>query len=154
MTLELDDIQGNVLRGYGYKFEHAAYVSLNVLDERDGRGLLGELLPQRHRGHDCGRTSKPSSTLNIAVSHRGLKRLGVADGGARHLPAGVPRRHGAPRRRASATSARARRSTGRPGCGARQLDVLVVAPRAFRGAAARAAGLPAQPRGGSSRMCG
>ena len=96
MTLELEDIQGNVLQGYG--FEHAAYVSLEVVEDRDGRGLLGELLPQVTAATLWPKAHKPSSTVNIAVSHRGLNRLGVDTRHARHLPAGVPRRHGASRR--------------------------------------------------------
>jgi Dyp-type peroxidase family len=71
--LELDDIQGNVLQGYG--FPEAAYVSLRVDKERQGRGLLAELRPQVTPATQWER--RPVSTLNIALSHRGLARLGV-----------------------------------------------------------------------------
>jgi Dyp-type peroxidase family len=73
--LELDDIQGNVLQGYG--FTYAAYVSLELLETRDGRGLLAELRP-RVTAATPWTAGKPTSALNIAVSHRGLKKLGVA----------------------------------------------------------------------------
>ena len=72
-TLALADIQGNVLQGYG--FPEAAYVSLGIRGERDGRGLLAEL-----RGQVTSATqwaSPPPSTLNVAVSYRGLERLSV-----------------------------------------------------------------------------
>jgi Dyp-type peroxidase family len=72
--LELDDIQGNVLQGYG--FPEAAYVSLEVGKERHGRGLLAELRPQVTPATLWER--RPVSTLNLAISHRGLERLGVA----------------------------------------------------------------------------
>ena len=71
--LELEDIQGNVLQGYG--FPEAAYVSLRVKKKRQGRGLLAELLPQVTPATPW--TDRPASTLNIALSHRGLKKLGV-----------------------------------------------------------------------------
>jgi Dyp-type peroxidase family len=71
--LELDDIQGNVLQGYG--FPEAAYVSLQVGRKRDGRGLLAELRPQVTPATLWER--RPVSTLNIAISHRGLEQLGV-----------------------------------------------------------------------------
>jgi Dyp-type peroxidase family len=73
-TLALDDIQGNVLRGYG--FPAAAYVSLKVHDEADGRGLLADL--RRHVMPATLWNERPPSTLNIALSHRGLRALGVA----------------------------------------------------------------------------
>jgi Dyp-type peroxidase family len=73
MTLDLDDIQGNVLQGYG--FPEAAYVSLRIRDESDGRGLLADL---RHDVTAATRwASPPDSALNVAVSHRGLEWLGV-----------------------------------------------------------------------------
>jgi Dyp-type peroxidase family len=71
--LELDDIQGNVLQGYG--FPEAAYVSLRIDKKRHGRGLLAELRPEVTPATQW--RNKPVSTLNIALSHRGLEKLGV-----------------------------------------------------------------------------
>jgi Dyp-type peroxidase family len=71
-ALELGDIQGNVLQGYG--LPHAAYVSLEVLARRDGRGLLAEL---HVTDASPWNGARPRSTLNVAVSHRGLRKLGV-----------------------------------------------------------------------------
>ena len=41
-SLELNDIQGNILRGYG--FPHAAYLFLRVDDRTGGRAFLAETL--------------------------------------------------------------------------------------------------------------
>jgi Dyp-type peroxidase family len=73
-TLELDDIQGNVLQGYG--FPEAAYVSLRLRNGRDGRGLLAEL--RRQVTPAAPWAARPTDTLNLAISHRGLAKLGVA----------------------------------------------------------------------------
>jgi Dyp-type peroxidase family len=73
VPLELGDIQGNVLRGYG--FPEAAFVSLKIHHERDGRGLLAEL--SRQVTDATLWETPPASTLNVALSYRGLKRLGV-----------------------------------------------------------------------------
>ena len=74
MKLELGDIQGNVLKGYG--FPAAAYVSLVVRDARDGRGLLAEL---RRQVTDATLwAGRPAAALNVALSHEGLRRLGVS----------------------------------------------------------------------------
>jgi Dyp-type peroxidase family len=82
MTLELDDIQGNVLRGYG--FPAAAYVSLVVRDARDGRGLLAEL---RRRVTDASPWKRrPTTALNLALSHNGLRHLGVPAGDLESFP--------------------------------------------------------------------
>lgn len=74
-ALELADIQGNVLQGYGLPY--AAYVSLQLpRNAAEGRGLLAELEgsitnAQRWKG-------KPRVTFNLAISHTGLERLGVS----------------------------------------------------------------------------
>jgi Dyp-type peroxidase family len=84
MTLELEDIQGNVLRGYGHPF--AAFVALRVVDAASGRRLIRDLLP--------GVTTAapwfgepPATTLNIAISFAGLCALGVDDEHLRSFPA-------------------------------------------------------------------
>ncbi len=72
--LELEDIQGNVLRGYG--FRHAVYVALEVRRERAGRRLLAWLRPLVTNARPW--RDRPESTLNVALSHRGLERLGAS----------------------------------------------------------------------------
>jgi hypothetical protein len=69
--LELDDIQGNVLRGY--KSDAAAYAFLTVNDPEAAKAWLTEV-----RGRVQTAARPPSGpTLNIAVSHPGLRALEV-----------------------------------------------------------------------------
>ncbi|HEV7804281.1 MAG TPA: hypothetical protein VGO80_00565 [Solirubrobacteraceae bacterium] len=84
MALELEDIQGNVLRGYRHPF--AAHVPLRVVDAASGRRLIRDLLP--------GVTTAapwfgepPATTLNIAISFAGMCALGVDDEHLRSFPA-------------------------------------------------------------------
>ncbi len=43
-TIDLDDIQGNVLRGY--TMPAAAYLWLRIVDVREARALMRRMLPQ------------------------------------------------------------------------------------------------------------
>jgi Dyp-type peroxidase family len=84
VDLELGDIQGNVLRGY--RFPHAAFVALTIRRERAGRRLLAALHPlvtDARTWHGDG----PDTTLNLAISHQGLRRLGVAGSVLESFPA-------------------------------------------------------------------
>jgi Dyp-type peroxidase family len=83
MALELHDIQGNVLRGYGHS--HAGHLAVRVLDGASGRRLIRDLLP--------GVTPatpwigpKPATALNIAVSYAGLCALGLDGERLRSFP--------------------------------------------------------------------
>jgi Dyp-type peroxidase family len=69
------DLQGNVLRGYG--FPHAAYVFVRVDSEQAGRAWLGTLLP-RVTNAEPWTSGKPATTLNVALTYRGLEALGVS----------------------------------------------------------------------------
>src|SRR5690606_22458476 len=70
---ELDDVQGIIVRGYG-KLEDACYVLLEVIDPAAARAWLGQL-PVTD-----GRVDPHDRALNIAFSHAGLARLGLASG--------------------------------------------------------------------------
>ena len=71
IELELDDIQGNVL--HGYKSDAAAYAFLTVNDPEAAKAWLTEV-----RGRVETAARPPSGpTLNIAVSHPGLRALEV-----------------------------------------------------------------------------
>lgn len=74
--LELDDIQGNVLRGYNMPC--AAYRFYRIADAAEGRGFLEELLAEvtREGGQWLG-GCKPDSTLNIAFTFDGLQAIGM-----------------------------------------------------------------------------
>ena len=73
-TLDLANIQGFVIRGY--RLPYAEYLFLRIDDPGRARALLGEVLPQVITAARW--TEKPESGINIAVSHAGLRALGVA----------------------------------------------------------------------------
>jgi Dyp-type peroxidase family len=71
LQLELDDIQGNILRGYG---AHAtSYVFLSVHDAAEAKAWLADLIPQITTAD----VPPPDVALNIAVTHAGLRALRV-----------------------------------------------------------------------------
>jgi Dyp-type peroxidase family len=73
VRLEWDDIQGDVLRGYG--FDHAHHLVLELLDPDAARGWLCDLVPQVTPATRW--TTRPTTTLNVAFTHRGLRALGL-----------------------------------------------------------------------------
>src|SRR5436305_4216910 len=72
--LDLDDIQGNILRGYG--FPAAAYLFVRVEDGAAGRQWLGELVDPVTTAAEWVE-GKPDFTVNVAVTAAGLAALGV-----------------------------------------------------------------------------
>jgi Dyp-type peroxidase family len=74
VPLALDDIQGNILQGYGFTF--ATYLFFAVPDPASGRRFLSETLPEVTRAEHWGR-HKPKTTLNVALTFSGLRALAV-----------------------------------------------------------------------------
>jgi Dyp-type peroxidase family len=74
--LDVRDVQGNVLRGYGFPF--AAYLWLHVDDAAAGRKWLGKVVPQVTTAEPW-RSGKPATTLNVALTFAGLQALDVPD---------------------------------------------------------------------------
>ena len=72
--LDLSDVQGNVLRGYGFAF--AAYLWLHVDDAAAGRAWLKEI-SARVTTAEPWPSAKPATTLNVAVTFAGLQALDV-----------------------------------------------------------------------------
>jgi len=75
--IDLADMQGDILRAYGNRFDRTTYVFVGVGDAANGRAWLRGLLEQvttavRWEGEG------PLSTLNVALTCEGLKALGVA----------------------------------------------------------------------------
>jgi Dyp-type peroxidase family len=70
--LDLSDIQGNVLRGYGFPFGH--YVFLRIEHARKGQEFVGAM-SQIVMNAEIWRNGKPNDTVNIAFSYRGLTAL-------------------------------------------------------------------------------
>jgi Dyp-type peroxidase family len=75
VTLEVDDIQGVVLRGY--RMAVGSYVFLHIDDAAAGRrwirGITGEVTTA------APWDSKPDSAVNVAFTASGLRALGVPD---------------------------------------------------------------------------
>jgi Dyp-type peroxidase family len=84
VALELADIQGNILNGYG--FPRAAHLFCSVGDGADGRGFLGRLLGDGLQSAEVWGASKPEAVVNVALTFSGLERLGVEDAVLRELP--------------------------------------------------------------------
>lgn len=78
-ALELDDIQGNLLRGYHLPL--AVHLAFAFADGRSARGLLAELidggdgLPPLTSARPW--SHKPSTTLNLGLTWAGLAALGL-----------------------------------------------------------------------------
>lgn len=80
--LDLDDIQGLVLRGY--RLPVGSYTFLRVVSPAAARWWLGDLL-----GHVTTAAEwevKPTHTVNVAFTARGLAALGVPDGSLASFP--------------------------------------------------------------------
>jgi Dyp-type peroxidase family len=95
MDLDWHDIQGNVLRGYG--FDHARHLVLRVDRAADGRAWLGRIAAAVTPGRVW--RDRPVSTLNVAFTAAGLAALGVGEAIMRGFPpefvAGMAARAGA-----------------------------------------------------------
>jgi Dyp-type peroxidase family len=74
------DLQGNILCGYGNDFGYARYLFVTVGDERAGRAWLGKLADEVTDAFPWGDGYKPLSTLNVALTCRGLHSIGVPQG--------------------------------------------------------------------------
>ena len=80
ITLDLNDIQGNILKGYALPVARYTFVQIN--DAAAGRQFVGSLIEhvttsQVWPSAPDGRPLKPESTLNVAFTHAGLARLEV-----------------------------------------------------------------------------
>jgi Dyp-type peroxidase family len=76
--LELDDIQGDILRAYGNDYDTTAYVFVGFADGAVGRRWLASLLPRVTTATPWTR-GKPSVTTNIALTAAGLRALGLSE---------------------------------------------------------------------------
>ncbi|NUQ10918.1 MAG: Dyp-type peroxidase [Gemmatimonadaceae bacterium] len=72
--VELADIQGNILRGYNQP--HFRYVYYRVGDPAQGQAFLARLVPSITTAQPW-RDGKPSWTLNVAFTIRGLFAMGL-----------------------------------------------------------------------------
>jgi Dyp-type peroxidase family len=77
-TIDLADLQGDILRAYGNAYAHTAYLFFRVEDAGAGRAWLRGLLPRVTTAEPWG-DGKPPATLNLAVTAAGVTALGVPD---------------------------------------------------------------------------
>lgn len=79
--LDLDDIQGNVVRAYGrYSFPFARYMFFNISDAAKGRAWVNAVLPYVTTAAQWPTPeAKPQCTLNIGFTFLGLYRLQLAN---------------------------------------------------------------------------
>jgi deferrochelatase/peroxidase EfeB len=84
--LELDDIQGIILRGYG-SFVHVRHFIVAVADADAARALIGSLVPASPATANPASLAittsaewhvKPDYTLNLSFTYQGLSALGVS----------------------------------------------------------------------------
>jgi deferrochelatase/peroxidase EfeB len=85
MSIDVADVQGIVLNGYGPTFVTARHCFLEVGDPAGGRRFLGELLDDARddglavtTGDRWPNGHKPRSCLNVGITWPGLEALGVA----------------------------------------------------------------------------
>lgn len=85
VKLDLHDIQGNIIKGYGrYGFPKARYVFFEIKDPGRGREFLKKVIPLvttseswENFGKSQDASKVPNVTTNIAFSYQGLKKLGL-----------------------------------------------------------------------------
>jgi Dyp-type peroxidase family len=70
-----EDLQGNILCGYGRQYRHGLFLFLRVEDPQRARRWLEERLPEVTTALPWA--EPPSHTLNVAFSFAGLRALGV-----------------------------------------------------------------------------
>ena len=85
--LDLDDIQGNVIRAYGrYSFPFARYFFLNIADCGKGRRFVDIVRKKITTGATWPEDKKPAVTWNIAFTFFGLYKLQVPQRTLRGMP--------------------------------------------------------------------
>ena len=76
--LNLDDIQGNVMRAYGrFSFPFARYFFLNVSNPEEGRQFVDTVRQEVTTAQRWTKDTKPQCTLNIGFTFLGLNQLEI-----------------------------------------------------------------------------
>jgi Dyp-type peroxidase family len=78
VSIDLADLQGDILRAYGNAYAHTAYLFFRMDDAGAGRAWLRALLPRVTTAEPWGE-EKPPTTLNLAVTAEGLRALGLPE---------------------------------------------------------------------------
>jgi Dyp-type peroxidase family len=75
VSLDLKDIQGNILQGYG--FPSANYLFFEIPDAGSGRGFLGEIVGTVRNAEQWA--VAPQTVTNVALTYAGLRALELDD---------------------------------------------------------------------------
>lgn len=81
--VELTDVQGNILRGYGRQFAFVRHLVLTVADPARARAALGDMVtrdrscPEVTTAERSPRRAEFAWCLNVGITYRGLAALGV-----------------------------------------------------------------------------
>jgi Dyp-type peroxidase family len=76
-VIDVADLQGGIVRGYGKGFPVARHVFARVRDPRAARAFLAALADPVTTAQEWERRQPPETTLNLALSFRALEALGV-----------------------------------------------------------------------------
>jgi Dyp-type peroxidase family len=77
VEIDLADIQGDILRAYGNRYDRTSYIFVGIDDAERGRAWLRGILPHVTTAEPW-RGRRPDTTLNVAVTCSGLGALGVS----------------------------------------------------------------------------
>lgn len=84
-TLELDDIQGYIIRGYSHMM-YSRYVLLEVTDSALAKKWISEVSDTfTNATHVPSKANLPNTCLNIAFTHSGLIALGMNEDNAQNF---------------------------------------------------------------------
>ncbi|MDW4498775.1 peroxidase [Sulfitobacter sp. D35] len=86
--LDLDDIQGNIIRAYGrYSYPFARYYFLNISDPAKGRAFVGQVAERVTTAVRWpNEAARPQCTVNIGFTFFGLYRLNLSQRTLRSMP--------------------------------------------------------------------
>ncbi|MDQ6963193.1 MAG: hypothetical protein Q9M28_11825 [Mariprofundaceae bacterium] len=83
--IDLNDIQGNIVKGYGhFGYPKARYIFYRIKECKAGRQFVQDINPLITTGvawemtAQSGENSAPTATTNISFTYQGLKMLGVS----------------------------------------------------------------------------
>ncbi|HEY0364231.1 MAG TPA: hypothetical protein VGC83_18275, partial [Solirubrobacteraceae bacterium] len=73
--IDVGDLQGGIVRGYGQRFGFARHLFARVREPRPARAFLAALADPVTTEQEW--SGRPETTLNVALSHRALAALGL-----------------------------------------------------------------------------
>lgn len=78
-TIDLADIQGDILRAYGNAYERTTYVFVSVDEAARGRDFLRTLVDRTTTAAPWRTDGKPPFAMNVAFTAAGLRAVGVPE---------------------------------------------------------------------------